>query len=261
MGIEIGNASGVVPLNVGSMDLESALMAVQTNRANALEAGLKDQIGMVQKKNEKIAGLNDLLSAMNVAQAKVDAQAKAGDATNISAEDMSAIISAANPGANEKIAKLNMALGQLNALAAMWNPSDTATKKLGNETNDKNLAVDRARVACTSAGLDYGYKNIFPGDGSTTKGQVDSAIQNVKSLIGPQPDSIIGPLPDISTKGKLDGFITSLKSTIDGLSNTQQMDMLRLQSMSNKRNEAFEIMTNFIKKQADNRSSIVGNMR
>ena len=41
----------------------------------------------------------------------------------------------------------------------------------------------------------------------------------------------------------------------------QQMDMLRLQSLSNKRNEAFETMTNFIKKMQDNRNSIIGNMR
>ena len=41
----------------------------------------------------------------------------------------------------------------------------------------------------------------------------------------------------------------------------QQMDMLRLQSMTNKRNEAFDVMTNFIKKMQDSRSSIIGNMR
>jgi len=39
------------------------------------------------------------------------------------------------------------------------------------------------------------------------------------------------------------------------------MDMLRLQSLSNKRNEAFDVMTNFIKKMQDSRSSIIGNMR
>ena len=37
--------------------------------------------------------------------------------------------------------------------------------------------------------------------------------------------------------------------------------MLRLQSPSSKRNEAFETMTNFIKKMQDNRNSIIGNMR
>lgn len=52
-----------------------------------------------------------------------------------------------------------------------------------------------------------------------------------------------------------------LKIQIDAASNTQQMDMLRLQLMSNKRNEAFDVMTNFIKKMQDSRSSIIGNMR
>ncbi|QOS82182.1 hypothetical protein JNUCC31_15940 [Paenibacillus sp. JNUCC31] len=52
-----------------------------------------------------------------------------------------------------------------------------------------------------------------------------------------------------------------LRGQIDALGNSQQMDMLRLQSMSNKRNEAFDVMTNFIKKMQDSRSSIIGNMR
>lgn len=51
------------------------------------------------------------------------------------------------------------------------------------------------------------------------------------------------------------------KSEVDALNNAQQMDMLRLQSLSNKRNEAFDLMTNFIKKMQDSRSSIIGNMR
>lgn len=55
--------------------------------------------------------------------------------------------------------------------------------------------------------------------------------------------------------------VQALKGQIDALSNSQQMDMLRLQSMSNKRNEAFALMTNFIKKMQDSRSSIIGNMR
>lgn len=55
--------------------------------------------------------------------------------------------------------------------------------------------------------------------------------------------------------------VQTLKGQIDTISNSQQMDMLRLQSMSNKRNEAFDLMTNFIKKMQDSRSSIIGNMR
>ncbi|TVX97147.1 hypothetical protein [Cohnella terricola] len=56
-------------------------------------------------------------------------------------------------------------------------------------------------------------------------------------------------------------LIAQLNERIDSLSNSQQMDMLRLQSLSNKRNEAFDVMTNFVKKMQESRSSIIGNMR
>lgn len=61
--------------------------------------------------------------------------------------------------------------------------------------------------------------------------------------------------------GKISDEIITLKNQIDSLSNSQQMEMLRLQSLSNKRNEAFDIMTNFINKMQDSRSSIINNMR
>lgn len=55
--------------------------------------------------------------------------------------------------------------------------------------------------------------------------------------------------------------INELKAQISTLGNSQQMDMLRLQSLNNKRNEAFDVMTDFVKKMQDSRSSIINNMR
>ncbi|PRB64574.1 hypothetical protein CQ027_19980 [Microbacterium sp. MYb32] len=55
--------------------------------------------------------------------------------------------------------------------------------------------------------------------------------------------------------------VATIPGLLDALSNSQQMDMLRLQSLTNKRNEAFDIMTNFVKKMQDSRTSIIGNMR
>jgi hypothetical protein len=63
------------------------------------------------------------------------------------------------------------------------------------------------------------------------------------------------------TQAQVDASVDVIKSAIDSLNNSQQMDMLRLQSLTNKRNEAFDLMTNFIKKMSDSRSSILGNMR
>ena len=62
---------------------------------------------------------------------------------------------------------------------------------------------------------------------------------------------------DPATIAKLDAQIQDIKTQIDSASNTQQMEMLRLQSLSQKRNEAFELMTNFMKKFADSRSEII----
>lgn len=63
------------------------------------------------------------------------------------------------------------------------------------------------------------------------------------------------------TQADVDRALESLRSKIDSLNSTQQMDMLRLQSLTNKRNEAFDAMSNFIKKMAEQRGNIVGNMR
>ena len=68
-------------------------------------------------------------------------------------------------------------------------------------------------------------------------------------------------MPTFANKGELDKAITGLKGQVDSLGSNQQMDMLRLQSLSNKRNEAFDLMTNFMKKFADKREAIISNMR
>ena len=63
------------------------------------------------------------------------------------------------------------------------------------------------------------------------------------------------------TKTEMSGLITGIKGALDGLSNTSQMDMLRLQALSEKRNEAFDTMTQFVKKMQESRANIIGNMR
>jgi hypothetical protein len=72
---------------------------------------------------------------------------------------------------------------------------------------------------------------------------------------------VISSIKNSYSMAEINSIITSLRVKIDSMNNSQQMDMLRLQSMSNKRNEAFDVMTNFIKKMQDSRSFIIGNMR
>lgn len=63
------------------------------------------------------------------------------------------------------------------------------------------------------------------------------------------------------TVSELQRLIESVKDSIDEQSNEQQMDMIKLQELTNKRNEAFDTMTDLIKKMQDSRGTIIGNMR
>ena len=56
-------------------------------------------------------------------------------------------------------------------------------------------------------------------------------------------------------------LIATLRSELDAVTNTQQMDMLRLSSLTDKRSEAFDLMSSFLKKMQGSRSSVIGNMR
>jgi flagellar capping protein FliD len=226
--LNINGAGQIGAIDVRGMDLESALMAVQSNRANLLESQLKDQISSVQAKNDQISKLNQLLGSLNKAAANVPADAKAGDKVDFSANAT-----------------------EINAAAESAGVALPAELQMQKPSWEVKL-VDGTRIEVDSAGKaeaeSYKAKNwaFRSTDYSGKKGIV--SITELKPEVKP-------------TKGQVDGFIQQLKSQIDSLSNSQQMDMLRLQSLSNKRNEAFEIMTNFIKKMQDNRSSIVGNMR
>ena len=163
-------AAGVGAVNFASMDIETMMMAVQTERVHLLEEQLVQQMTSVQNQNNQISLLNTLQGELNAASALFKSDAKSDDTIKT---------------------------------------PESLTK------------------AFTAAGLEV--PKEFAGD-------------KIK-------------------KSDVETYSQKTKSQIDSLSNSQQMDMLRLQSLSNKRNEAFETMTNFMKKLQDGRNAIVGNMR
>ena len=177
--VSITTVSGVSLQNV---DIETALMMVQSDRANSLEAQIKEQLDTVAARNKDIASLNTLLTDLR------------------------------------------------------------SLRPSGTDSADKwaNLGTDQAKgremyARITAAGL------TMP-TGADEVNEPGTGIYDARQKT-------------------FDVWTEQLKGKIDSLSSTQQMDMLRLQSLSNKRNEAFEIMTNFVKKMSDNRASIVGNLR
>eukprot|EP00887_Chlorella_sp_A99_P004403 scaffold39.g4403.t1 len=160
------------------------------------------QIKEVQARNDKIAQLNNVLSALNKATAQFKSDAKPGDTI---------------PDWNQD--KINTIEVPLNNAIRDAGLGDLGFTSRTGQRTDPNNPGRTERVTGT---------NVMAG--GTTKAELDAAVSKVKGMI-------------------------------DSVGNSQQMDMLRLQSMTGKRNEAFDTMTNFIKKQQDSRSGIIGNMR
>jgi hypothetical protein len=176
----VGGTTSVNMQNIQSMDIETALMMVQSERTKLLDTQLQTQIQEVQNRNIQVANLNDVLSSLNAVDAK-------------------------------------------------FNGSDKADVTLGSHVKgeEHTKLINAVATEMKEAGI--------TGQAALTDGEL--------------------------SKGEVSTMISQVKGMIDAAGNSQQMDMLRLQSMSNKRNEAFDVMTNFVKKMQDSRSSIIGNMR
>ena len=237
MSLNVTTTTGLSAIDLSSMDIETALMAVQTQRATLLEDQLKDQMKAVQARNKLIETMNTLLAGVRDARPGGEATTEAdipyeGNDVQVPVDDY----------IRRELEYIDELTVQENALVS----------QLGNQTGDELEATNDALT--------------------TVRRNLQSARENVEEAQAADPDSTVGVNLSWAlgiygfTSGKLeqqefDQLINNITSRIDGLNSSQQMDMLRLQSVTNKRNEAFDIMTNFIKKMQDSRSSIVGNMR
>ncbi len=183
-GAPVGGVGGIGQVTVRDLkglDLETAMMLVQSQRAELLEGQLKGQLEAISQRNKDIAALNALL-------------------------------------------------GDLKKLR----PGGTDPEKWG------NLGASAAAGKTTYARLKAAGVT-FPA-GSDEVNEPGTGIYDAKQKT-------------------FDAWAEQIKGKIDASNSSQQMDMLRMQSLTNKRNEAFDLMTNFIKKMADSRSSVLGNMR
>lgn len=163
-------------MDLRNMDIETALLAVQTERVQLLDEQLMQQMEEVQARNEQIAKLAEVQTGINELLQHFGSDAKA----------------------------------------------------------DKKL------------------KDVY-------KGNLDTAIKDINEKL--KAAGIDTTISGDTTKGQLETMLQETKNAVDKANNTQQMDMLRLQSLSSKRNEAFDVMTNFVKKMQDSRNSIIANMR
>lgn len=231
---------GVAGLDLSSMDLETALMAVQSQRAQLLEDSLRSQLDSVNARNAEMAGLNESMTAKTAQNLELDASNVSMEAQIAELKDLQGRLAASKCPNPEGWYGLSWGQGDDHALSH-------ATLK---QIQDSGLTVP----AGADAPRDVDGNGTMDAKGRVVQGWVDQISGKVAELEAKIKENA-------ATVETNKNDISAAKNEVDKLGNTQQMEMMRLQSMTGKRNEAFDVMTNFLKKMQESRSSIIGNMR
>jgi hypothetical protein len=153
---------------------------------------------------------------------------------------------------NDQIAKLNTVLSSLNTMVAQISgkdagdkPADWNADKIKQYELPANDAIKDAGISDLGFASKSGQRTPQAGE---TKDGAEGKIVTGTNVISSQ-----------TTKGEIEAAITKVKGMIDAESNNQQMDMLRLQSLNNKKSESVEILTGTQKKHSDSTSGIIRN--
>lgn len=116
-----------------------------------------------------------------------------------------------------------------------------------NEMKKKNALLKDAQAILGKA------RELRPAKDSG-KAQVSDEIKNFANQYG------IDIKEGNINQSEWDQNIENIKGFIDSTNSSSQMDMIRLQSLNNKYSQAFDMMTNFIKKFSASKDGIIRNM-
>ncbi|MCC9620358.1 hypothetical protein LPB41_01530 [Thalassospira sp. MA62] len=153
---------------------------------------------------------------------------------------------------NEQVRQLNDLLSSLRAVRPSGDNPDKWANLGANKQEAREIITQLA-----DAGVKIDLQ--LPGDGSMDSLRGYPNV-NVTSSGG---DRINEPgTGKFDAKQKtIDTWINDIKGKIDGLNSTGQLDMIRMQSLMNKRNQAFDTLSNTLQKIQKSLDTVVGNMR
>ncbi len=143
---------------------------------------------------------------------------------------------------NKQTAELNEVQRMLNNILSIFGSDESGT--IQNITAAKGIdwyVIYQVNVAMKNAGL-----ILFP---VSPAGPLDTSWT-------PYP----GGMPLQAIKSQVSAAITNLNNLVTDIGNNQQLTMINLQSTSNKRDEAFNMLTNWLKAVHDSMSRISSNV-
>lgn len=260
--------------DIDAMDLGTAIQLVQGQRAVLLEDLVKDQLKEIQDRNHKIQALNTTISSAR----ELMSQFGEKDGTDKKISDLiekekksirnTEEWKADNENYRESQVKENGTAIQIqkekqkSAHAEARNLSEELSLIRNSSENSRKIKetkenIEKATREFNQASLEISkLEKIIDlefNDGETKSG---AYLENLKN------SAMYANLEiDVKNRGELQTLVENIKSEIDTLSNSQQMDMVRLQNYTNKYNDTFEVRTNMLNKEHEVTSKINNNIR
>jgi hypothetical protein len=249
---------GGISLDTATLDPETMLLALSFERSQTLESVVKDQMSGMQEKNAQIRQLNEV--AMAARSAPFPDPQDASDLANVG-KQMSEWGSAGgrswmNPDFKDVLDKYgiphaasNMSKSAMSTSSGGWTVSYPTSQyhAMGREVMAKAEELKNPKLDLNST-----IPNSTPPQ---------TYAEAFKAAGIPLPKDANGNEITKLTQDQMKAMVQNVQSKIDSVSANSQLDMIRMQSMINKRNQAVEMLTNLVQKFAKTTDSVVSNMR
>jgi hypothetical protein len=248
-----------------AMNIPEMIMAIQIERATILDGQIKGQMGDMQKRNEWLKDANAALAALRSARptekdGKVDYTelnftTSAGETKNVvewmeangiaTGLDRPAIAEAerAKSALDAQIAFIDQG-----AAEGKWTTEGSGhwfpyfTDRDGNQVQTDNWAAGK------------GYADF--GQNTANERGTYPALTSLREMVTTDIANLRG-----FDQNEFDAAIANVKSSVDTVNTTSQMDMVRLQGLLDKRGQAFDLLSNTLSKLGKSMDTPIGNMR
>lgn len=245
-------------MNIDNMDPTTALQYVLGQRAELLEGTLKDSIRDTQEANNKIA-------ALNKQSAQKTSENNQLESDNIELTQQIEILKAQQAGDTTSLDDLKALRSDLGATVGEYTSDDEwmgLSHGLGDDANKSQelyASVKNAGLTIPtgdSAPRDTDGNGTMDATGAVMKqwvGELDAKIAAKSTLAGLEAKLSSNQSTIISNKS----VIADCKNDADALSATQQLQMLYVQGLNNKREQTYGSLTVLISSDAKSKENIV----
>lgn len=233
------------PAEVGALDTESMLCYVQMSRANNFENELRKQIDGMKEKNSKVTENNNQIATT---KEEIGNYRQQIDKLN------SSIFNSVTYDKKKVLTEAHISSADI--------PGGSTSRHIPVELGNQIMAYQQSE---NTAGCYVGYPVVATIDESKN---VVTCMQVPVDAIKAFAAALDQHINNDKTVASLNNDISISESKIKGLqdesdaaSNSQQLDMLKLQETMSKLNQAMDMVSNMMKKFADSRSSIIQSIR